>query len=85
MAHAKKMLNGYIKNHCCLFFVGFLFNILGMVGEFVTPLFIGVIIDHIIDKDFDSVTDSVLIWCCFNVGGSLIQGCQKYLFAMLTE
>ena len=58
---------------------------MGMVGEFVTPLFIGYIIDAIIELDYDQVNEYVIIWCCFNVFGSFIQGCQKYLFAMLTE
>ena len=45
VAKAKEILKGYIKKHMCLFIVGFILNVVGMIGEYVTPLFIGKIID----------------------------------------
>jgi hypothetical protein len=46
-AKAKELLGQYIKKYRCLMFFGFFFNVTGMVGEFVTPLFIGKVIDAI--------------------------------------
>lgn len=52
---AKQLLGGYIKKHRCLLIVGFLLNLVGMVGEFISPLFIGWVIDAIVKKDWDEV------------------------------
>jgi hypothetical protein len=39
---------------------GLVLNVCGMVGEFVTPLFIGMVIDAIDNKLYDKV--NTLVW-----------------------
>jgi len=51
-ARAKEMLSSYIVKHKWLMFFGFLTNLAGMVGEFVSPLFIGWVVDAITEADF---------------------------------
>jgi uncharacterized membrane protein YedE/YeeE len=66
-AKAKELLGQYIKKYSCLMFWGFFFNVTGMVGEFVTPLFIGMVIDAITEEDYDYVSTLVIYWMIFNV------------------
>jgi hypothetical protein len=47
-------------------------NIVGMVGEFVTPLFIGKVIDAIVDSKWDDVNQLIWIWMVFNGVGSVL-------------
>jgi len=54
-AHAKKILFGYLGKYKCFFVVGIILNILGMVGEFAAPLFIGWVIDAITNRNGQEV------------------------------
>jgi ATP-binding cassette subfamily B protein len=74
-----------VKKYKCLMFLGLLFNLLGLVGEFVTPLFIGLIIDTIVKEDFDEVKKLTIIWTIFNTAGALFAGIQRYIFNITTE
>jgi len=47
---AKELLWGYIGESKCLMFFGLFLNLLGMIGEFASPLFIGWVIDAIVAK-----------------------------------
>jgi hypothetical protein len=47
-AEANRLLRKYTGNIKCLMFLGFLFSILGLVGELLTPLFIGWVTDAIV-------------------------------------
>jgi len=58
-AKAKELLGGYIGKHKSLMIFGLLMNLAGMVGEFVTPLFIGWVIDAIVNSDYDKVNTYV--------------------------
>jgi len=59
-AKAKELLKSYVGKHKCLMAFGLLMNLAGMVGEFVTPLFIGWVIDAIVHSDYDKV--NTLVW-----------------------
>jgi len=61
-----EILWGYIKKFKCLLAWGFLFNILGMIGEFASPLFIGLVIDAIVLGDQDEVVYLIVIWMIIN-------------------
>ena len=39
----------------CLMFVGFILSVLGLVGQLLTPLFIGWVTDAIVAKNFEYV------------------------------
>lgn len=60
--------------------VGFILNILGMIGEFSSPWFIGKVIDAITVEDWDGVTTLTIWWMVFNTAGSLFAGIQRYIF-----
>ena len=60
VAKAKEILKGYVKRHKALFLVGFVLNVCGMVGEFVTPLFIGKIVDAIVGEEYDKVNELIV-------------------------
>jgi ABC-type bacteriocin/lantibiotic exporter with double-glycine peptidase domain len=60
--------------------LGLLFNLLGMVGEFASPLFIGLVIDAIVKEDFDNVTRLTIIWMIINTAGAIFAGIQRYIF-----
>ena len=49
---SKEILVGYVKKHKWLMFFGFVTNLFGMVGEFVSPLMIGWVVDAITIRDF---------------------------------
>ena len=60
--------------------VGFILNILGMIGEFASPWFIGKVIDAITEEDWDGVTTLTIYWMIFNTAGSFFAGVQRYIF-----
>jgi ABC-type multidrug transport system fused ATPase/permease subunit len=65
-AKTSELLWGYIKQFKGLLCWGFLFNILGMVGEFASPLFIGLVIDAIVKGDQDEVVFLIVVWMIIN-------------------
>lgn len=79
------MLFGYLKQYRGLMYLGFLFNILGMVGEFVTPAYIGFVIDAITAKKFESVNTLVIQWLIINGCGAILSGLQRFVFQLITE
>jgi ABC-type bacteriocin/lantibiotic exporter with double-glycine peptidase domain len=79
-AKARQLLKGYVGEHCCLFAFAMTMNIAGMIGEFVTPLFIGWVIDDIVKRKWDDVDTLVWQWMVFNAAGSIMQGLQRFLF-----
>jgi len=48
---ASRLLGSYVRKYKWLLSLGVFLNVLGMVGEFISPLFIGWVIDAIVDKD----------------------------------
>jgi ABC-type bacteriocin/lantibiotic exporter with double-glycine peptidase domain len=48
---AKELLWGYLGDSKGLMAAGLFFNLLGMVGEFASPLFIGMVVDAIVAKN----------------------------------
>jgi ABC-type bacteriocin/lantibiotic exporter with double-glycine peptidase domain len=84
-AKAKEMLYGYIGQFKILMFFGFTLNILGMIGEFVSPLFIGWVIDAIVASDQGQVRNLIMWWMIFNTTGAFFAGLQRYVFQILTE
>jgi hypothetical protein len=45
----------YAKNECCHLTFGMIFLLFGSVGDFVVPLYIGLVITALNNKDFDMV------------------------------
>ena len=45
----------YAKRESCLFFSGIVFLLLGSVGDFVVPLYVGLVINALADNRFDDV------------------------------
>jgi hypothetical protein len=45
---------------------GLILNLLGMVGEFLSPWFIGRVIDEITAANYDEVTRLTIVWMIFN-------------------
>ena len=45
----------YAKKESCLFFSGIVFLLLGSVGDFVVPLYVGLVINALSDSRFDDV------------------------------
>mmetsp|Transcript_16113 Transcript_16113/g.27238 ORF Transcript_16113/g.27238 Transcript_16113/m.27238 type:complete len:86 (+) Transcript_16113:407-664(+) len=69
----------------CLMITGLMFNVLGMVGEFANPLFIGLVIDQIVKEDFDQVNFLTIVWMIVNTSGAIFGGIQRYIFQITTE
>ena len=65
-AKAKELLGGYVGRHKTLLGAGLFLNLIALVGEFVTPLFIGKVIDAIVKADYDEVDNLVIWWMIFN-------------------
>jgi hypothetical protein len=53
---------------------GFALNILGMVGEFVSPLFIGWVVDAIVAAEPAEVRRLIIWWMIFNTAGAVFAG-----------
>ena len=66
------MLYGYIAKHKFLMFLGLLTNIAGMIGEFVSPLMIGWVVDAITESDFVRVKEIIVWWMILNTVSYLI-------------
>ena len=79
------MLKGYITRFKWLLVLGFALNILGMMGEFASPLFIGWVIDAIVRGDFPEVQELIIWWMIINTAGAIFGGLQRYVFAVTTE
>ena len=45
----------YAKKESCLFFSGIIFLLLGSVGDFVVPLYVGLVINALSDSRFDDL------------------------------
>jgi len=73
-AKAKELLFGYIGQFKCLMIAGFVLNILGMVGEFVSPLFIGWVVDAIVASEPAEVRRLIVWWMIFNTAGAFFAG-----------
>ena len=73
-AKAKELLFGYIGQFKCLMIAGFALNILGMVGEFVSPLFIGWVVDAIVAAESAEVRRLIIWWMIFNTAGAFFAG-----------
>jgi len=71
---AKELLFGYIGQFKCLMIAGFALNILGMVGEFVSPLFIGWVVDAIVAAEPAEVRRLIIWWMIFNTAGAFFAG-----------
>jgi len=84
-AKAKELLFGYIGQFKGLMTAGFVLNILGMVGEFVSPLFIGWVVDAIVASDAKEVRRLIVWWMIFNTAGAFFAGMQRFVFQVLTE
>ncbi len=50
-----KYIMQYAKKESCLFFSGIVFLLLGSVGDFVVPLYVGLVINALADGRFDDV------------------------------
>ena len=46
----------------CLMFVGFILSVLGLVGQLLTPLFIGWVTDAIVAKNYEYVKVLMIYW-----------------------
>jgi len=64
---------------------GFFLNILGMIGEFLSPLFIGWVIDAIVNNDLPEVKNIIMWWMITNTLGAIFAGIQRYIFQITTE
>lgn len=73
----------YTGNIKCLMFLGFLFSLLGLVGQLLTPLFIGWITDAIVAKDFEHVKSLMAYWAIVMIS-TIFSGLQKYVFEIIT-
>jgi ATP-binding cassette subfamily B protein len=82
---AKELLGLYVKKHRGLLLVGFVLQIVGMVGEFSSPLFIGLVIDAIREKDMDRVKELVIYWVIINTASAVFSGIQRFVFQLTTE
>jgi len=78
-------LFSYLRRYRGLLISGLILNILGMVGEFVAPLFIGKVIDAISAKDEAEVKWLVVLWMIFNCAGAVFAGINRFVFSILTE
>ena len=45
----------YAKKEACIFYSGIVFLLLGSVGDFVVPLYVGLVINALADNRFDDV------------------------------
>jgi ABC-type bacteriocin/lantibiotic exporter with double-glycine peptidase domain len=65
--------------------VGLVLNFSGMIGEFANPLFIGWVIDAIVDRDLNRVKELVMYWMIINGVGSILTGIQRFIFELITQ
>ena len=77
-AKAKELLTGYATRHRTLLGAGLFMNLIALVGEFVTPLFIGKVIDAIVKADYVEVNKLVIWWMIFNAVSYQI--CLPYIY-----
>jgi hypothetical protein len=54
--------------------IGLFLNILGMIGEFASPWFIGAVIDRIAKNDYEGVSVLVQWWMVFSAVGGFFGG-----------
>ena len=71
---AKELLWGYIADSKCLMAAGLFLNLLGMVGEFASPLFIGLVVDAIVAKEQAEVKRLIMWWMVVNTAGAFFAG-----------
>lgn len=79
------MLKHYAKKYKCLLVCGFTLQVFGMVGEFASPYFIGVVIDAVNQKDMDRVRELVIYWIIINSASAVFAGIQRFVFQLITE
>jgi ABC-type multidrug transport system fused ATPase/permease subunit len=74
-----------VKQFRCLMILGVVFNFLSMIGEFLGPYFIGLVIDEIVAKNWGGVRLLVVYWMSANAVSSVFAGIQKVIFTATTE
>jgi len=74
-----------VKQFRCLMILGVVFNFLSMIGEFLGPYFIGLVIDEIVAKNWAGVRILVVYWMLANAASSIFAGIQKVIFTATTE
>lgn len=75
----------YAKRETTLFCFGIIFLLLGSVGDFVVPLFVGLVITALSEDNYEIVgtycLHLFLIICCSGACG----GMRAYLFSIMSE
>ena len=84
-AKAKEMIKGLFQTYKCQIIVGLLGNIFGMTAELVSPLYVGFIIDAIVEKKMEEIDRLVIIWMSITVASSILNGLQTFLLNDLTQ
>ena len=74
-----------MRTYRCWILSGVLGNIVGMLGELVSPLFIGMIIDAILKKDKDEINLLIKIWIIITVSSSVVNGFVAFMLHSLTQ
>lgn len=74
-----------MRKHRGLLGIGFILQIIGMVGEFSSPLFIGLVIDAIREKNMDRVKELVIYWVIINTASAIFSGIMRFVFQLVTE
>lgn len=56
-----------------------------MTAELVSPLYVGFIIDAIVEKKMEEIDRLVIIWMSITVASSILNGLQTFLLNDLTQ
>ena len=56
-----------------------------MTAELVSPLYVGFIIDAIVEKKMEEIDRLVIIWMSITVASSILNGLQTFLLNELTQ
>lgn len=74
----------YMARNCCKFTFGMLFNLLALGGTLVTPVFLGIVVQAIVEKDWETCKRISILLFIVNGVGAVFRGIQAYIFSWIS-
>lgn len=84
-AKAMEMIKDIFRTYRCQIIIGLIGNVVGMAAELLSPLYVGYIIDAIIERDMEKVKNLCVIWMAITVSSSFINGLQGFILNWVTH
>ena len=85
LARGKELLYSHVGRHMSVMLMGLFFSVCGLVGEMAAPMFIGMVVQAIADKDWGATERLAGVWMIFIAGSAVFTTASSYTFGYVTQ